>query len=142
MLRAALERASLATAPGSSRARLAPETPAADRSLRARPLENALLDLLRAAGDESDAFFAELASEWMFEKSAELFRRIAELCESLRRLGPGAGDRAEVSPARSAAAREGRLNPSRSSRAICPAEWCANACARATGPRGARWTRR
>ena len=85
-LRAALERAALATAQGLAAAVHAGDV-RRDRVLRARSAENALLDLLRVSSEESAALFDELASEWIFEKSAEFFARLAALGDSLRRMG-------------------------------------------------------
>ncbi|HKC52795.1 MAG TPA: CHAD domain-containing protein [Myxococcota bacterium] len=140
MLRAALERASLATAQGLSHAARARDA-RADRSLRARPVENALLDLLRAAGDESDAFFAELASEWMFEKSAELFRRISGLCESLRRLGAPAQEIERKYLLRALPQRVRGAESVEIEQGYLPGGVVRERLRRTIGPRGARWTR-
>ncbi|HTO53606.1 MAG TPA: CHAD domain-containing protein [Myxococcota bacterium] len=86
LLLAKLERASLVTAQGLFAAAHAHDERAA-RSLRARPVEHALLELVRSASEESDALFAELAASWLSGKDAAFRSHIAAIAESLRRLG-------------------------------------------------------
>jgi CHAD domain-containing protein/CYTH domain-containing protein len=85
-LRGALERAALATAQGLYAAVRAHDERAA-RGLRARRVENALLELLRHSGEESDALFAELAASWLSGKEAPFLARLAGIVESLRKMG-------------------------------------------------------
>ncbi len=86
VLRGALERAALATAQGLAETVRARDERGA-RRLRVRPVEKALLELLARARDESDALWSELASQWLFGKSAPFFARVRELGTELRRLG-------------------------------------------------------
>jgi CHAD domain-containing protein/CYTH domain-containing protein len=86
LLRASLERASLATAQAMFDAVIRRDE-RAERALRSRPSESALLDLLRQAGEESDAQFAELAAGWLSGKDAAFMARLSAIAESLRRLG-------------------------------------------------------
>ena len=85
-LRGSLERAALVTAQGLFAA-VRSHDDRAVRSLRARPAENALLELLRSAAEESDALFAELAAGWLSGKDAPFLSRVAAIVESLRKLG-------------------------------------------------------
>ncbi|HTO07401.1 MAG TPA: CHAD domain-containing protein [Myxococcota bacterium] len=85
-LRGALERAALATAQGLFAAVRAHDERAA-RALRARRTEKALLELLRRSAEESDAGFAELAASWLSGKDAPFLARLAQIVESLRRMG-------------------------------------------------------
>jgi CHAD domain-containing protein/CYTH domain-containing protein len=140
MLRAALERAALATAQGLSAA-VAARDARADRALHARPTENALLELLRGAREESDALFAELASEWMFEKSAELFSRIGEICESLRRLGAPTQEIERKYLLRGLPERVRGVESSEIEQGYLPGGAVRERLRRAVGPRGARHTR-
>ena len=140
VLRAALERAAVATAQGLAAAVQTGDT-RRDRALRAHPAQNAILDLLRIAHEESVALFGELASEWLFEKSADFFARLAAVGESLRRMGAphqeierkyllrGLPDR--VRDAEAMEIQQGYL----------PGGTVRERLRRAVGPRGARHTR-
>ena len=140
MLRAALERAALATAQGLSAA-VAARDERGDRALRARPAENALLDLLHVAREESDALFGELASEWMFEKGAELFARISEICESLRRLGAPTQEIERKYLLRGLPERVRGAESTEIEQGYLPGGTVRERLRRAVGPRGARHTR-
>jgi CHAD domain-containing protein/CYTH domain-containing protein len=140
MLRAALERAALATAQGLSAAVRSRDV-RADHALRARPTENALLDLLRAAREESDALFAELAAEWMFEKSAEFFGRVSDVCESLRRLGAPQQEIERKYLLRGLPERVRGAESVEIEQGYLPGGVVRERLRRAVGPRGARWTR-
>jgi len=84
-LRAAVEQAAISNAralAASIRARNARE----ERRLRARALENLLLELLQRSREQADAMFAELAADWLGEKSARFFAHVADFAASLRQL--------------------------------------------------------
>jgi len=139
-LRAALERAALATTQGLAEAVRARDE-RAERALRARTSENSLLDLLRAARDESDALFAELAGEWLFGKSSAFFAQIGELCESLRRLGAPPQEIERKYLLRGLPERVQGAESVEIEQGYLPGGVVRERLRRAVGPRGARWTR-
>ncbi|MFI5316652.1 MAG: CHAD domain-containing protein [Myxococcota bacterium] len=139
-LRAALERAALATAQGLSAA-LQARDERLERSLRTRTAENALLHLLRAARGESDELFAELASEWLFEKSAPFFARVLAICESLRRLGSPPQEIERKYLLRGLPERVRGADAVEIEQGYLPGGAVRERLRRAVGPRGTRWTR-
>ena len=132
VLRAALERAALATAQGLAEAVRTRDDHATRRACARAPVENALLDAPgQRARDESDALWSELASQWLFGKSAAFFARVRELGDRAAPAGRAhSGDRAQVPAARACPSAWRAPRRSSSSRATCPA-----ARARAPAPR-------
>ena len=140
VLRGALERAALATAQGQAEAVRARDARAAHR-LRARPLENALLELLAEARDESDALWSELAAEWLFGKSAPFFARLRGVSDGLRRLGAPALEIERKYLLRSLPARVSGAEALELEQGDLPGGLVRERLRRAVGPRGTRLTR-
>ncbi len=140
MLRAALERASLATAQAMAAA-VRERDSRAERALRAHPAENALLDLLRVSREESATLFEELANQWMFEKSAEFFASVGRLCESLRRMGAPHQEIERKYLLRALPERVRGAESVEIEQGYLPGGAVRERLRRAAGPRGARWTR-
>jgi CHAD domain-containing protein/CYTH domain-containing protein len=113
----------------------------AERRLRARPLENLLLELLRRAREQADAMFAQLAASWLGEKGADFFARVAEFASVLRQVDAAhmeierkfllSGLPERVRGAESTELDQGYL----------PGGVVRERLRRAVGPRGARFTR-
>jgi len=140
ILRAALEQAAIAN----TRA-LAAVTRARDsqleRRLRMRTLENLLLELLQRSREQSDALFAQLAADWLGEKSAHFFARLAELVAALRQLD---GANLEIERKYLLRALPERVRGAESieiEQGYLPGSTVRERLRRAVGPRGARLTR-
>lgn len=140
LLLAALEQAAIASA-GTLAAAIRARDPRAERRLRARPLENLLLELLRRSREQSEALFAQLAASWLGEKSAEFFARLAECSTALRQ-----HDASNVEIERKYLLRElpERVRGAEATeleQGYLPGGVVRERLRRALGPRGARFTR-
>lgn len=113
----------------------------AERRLRARALENLLLELLQRSLEQADALFARLAADWLGEKSADFFARLAEFSTALRQQ-----DGAHVEIERKYLLRDlpERVRGAESTeleQGYLPGGVVRERLRRAVGPRGARFTR-
>ncbi|HXZ84653.1 MAG TPA: CHAD domain-containing protein [Myxococcota bacterium] len=140
LLRASLERAALATAQGLFAA-VRDRDAQSDRALRARVRENALLELLRAARDESETHWAELSGEWLFGKNAAFFTRAAGLADVLRRLGAPPHEIERKYLLRDLPERVRGAEAVEIEQGYLPGGVVRERLRRAVGPRGARLTR-
>jgi CHAD domain-containing protein/CYTH domain-containing protein len=140
ILQAALEQAAIANA-GALAAAIRARDSGSERRLRARPLENVLLELLQRSREQADALFASLAASWLGEKSAAFFARLAEFSTALRQ-----HDTAHVEIERKYLLRElpQRVRGAESTeleQGYLPGGVVRERLRRAVGPRGARFTR-
>ena len=140
VLQGALERAALATAQGLAEAVRTRDERAA-RRLRARPIEKALLALLASARDESDALWSELASHWLFGKSAPFFAHVRALGAELRRLGAPDPEIERKYLLRGLPARVAGAEALELEQGYLPGGLARERLRRAVGPRGTRLTR-
>ena len=139
-LRGALEQAALANAQALAAAIQERDEPR-ERRLRARTRENALLALLRAAREQADALFAELAATWLGEKSAPFFARLGELASELARLD---GRNTEIERKYLLIALPERVRGAEAfeiEQGYLPGATVRERLRRSVGPRGARCTR-
>jgi CHAD domain-containing protein/CYTH domain-containing protein len=139
-LRAALEQAAIANTRALAAA-IRARDPRAERRLRARRLENLLLELLQRSREQADALFSELAADWLGEKSARFFARLTEFVSALRQLD---GANLEIERKYLLRALPERVRGAESieiEQGYLPGNAVRERLRRSVGPRGARLTR-
>ena len=140
ILRAALEQAAIANA-GALAAAIRARDPRAERHLRRRTLENLLLELLQRSREQADALFAELAADWLGEKSAVFFGRVAEFAGALRQLDSANLEIERKYLLRGLPERVRGAESIEIEQGYLPGSIVRERLRRAVGPRGARLTR-
>lgn len=140
ILVSAAEQAAIASASALARA-IRSRDAQAERRLRARPLENLLLELIRRAREQADALFAELASSWLGEKGRIFFDRVAEFCAELGQLDGSSLEIERKYLLRELPERVRGAESIEIEQGYLPGSTVRERLRRAAGPRGARFTR-
>jgi CYTH domain-containing protein len=139
-LRAALEQAAIANTRELAAA-IRARDPRAERRLRARTFENLLLELLQRSGEQADAMFVELASDWLGEKSARFFARVGQFSDALMQLDKANLEIERKYLLRGLPERVRRAESIEIDQGYLPGETVRERLRRAVGPRGERLTR-